>query len=300
MSISVIVTTVSLGGLDILFNSLAEQVGAPEFEVVLADEWHEQRDQYVFDRMGDEFFAARGFKVKHVPITKRQDFIDHCNGWNTGLRVAEGELICFLNDYIWVYPGYLADHWRVYKECSGYSMVGYLDRYPWPRTATTVFGDSDLWWTAFAQELTVERAGFYFSHVTPFYQERKGGWVGDPVPGTPYRSIPGNLFYASLNESIPMAVLKDLNGWDERYDGGYASNDIDLGVRASMIGWKFLLKPTVNFKIGQASMPRPVKTVVKPQLRTPEENYRVFQQKVERMARGEEPVRVSKGYGCWE
>lgn len=300
MSISVVVNTVSLGGLDMLFNSLAEQVDSPPFEVVLVDEWYDHRGQLVFERVGDEFFTARGFKVKHVPVVKKQPFRDDCNGWNTGLRAAEGELICFLTDYNWVYPAYLEDHWRIYKACPGYSMIGYCDRYPWPRTATTIYGDGDLWWTAFAQEMTPERAAYYFSHVDPVYHERRGNYRGPAVAGTQYNELPGNLYYAGLNESIPLAVLKELNGWDERYDGGYASCDVDIGVRANMLGWKFLLNPTVTCRIGQASTPRPVKTVVKPQLRTPEENYAMFQHRVAAISAQAEMVRVPVGWGCWE
>jgi hypothetical protein len=288
MSVSVVTTTVSFGGLDMLFNSMSWQSKAVPFEIVLADEWYGERKDLLAERLRNEY---AGLSVKHIPIPKKQNFIDHCNGWNTGLRAAEGELVCFLNDYFWAYPDYIRDHWEVYTRTRGYSMIGYCDRFAYPPLATE---DTWTWWTAFAEEMTAARAQDYFSHTAPFYQERKGGTfkAGDPVPG--------HLFYASLNESIPLAVLKALNGWDERYDGGYASNDVDLGVRANMIGWRFVLNPTINFKIGQASMPRHMRTVVKPHHRSPQENHQRFLNRIEAISQGREPLRVPAGWGAFE
>ena len=301
MSISVIMTTASMGGLDMLFNSLAAQADPPEFEVVIADEWYHERNKFLkFPwNVSEDILSKFNDRVKHVPITKRVNYIDHCNGWNTGLRAAEGELVCFINDYFWLYPNYLRDHWDIYKRYSGYSMIGYCDRYPWPAMKLSVKTE-DVWWTAFQQEFTAERAAHYFQCTHPIYHERKGGHQGEPVPGCPFNRLPGSLFYASLNESIPMAVLKELNGWDERYDGGYASNDVDLGVRAELVGWKFLLNPTVNCKIGMYGIQRPVHTLVKPQVRSPQDNHQLFKDRMWKVASGQEPARVPAGHGAWE
>jgi hypothetical protein len=301
MSISVITTTASMGGLDMLFYSVACAIARVDVpvEIIIADEWHKERARYpYFDglQLTNRFGTThKAINFKHVPVQHKGNYIDHGAGWNSGLRAAEGELICFLNDYFWVYPDYLRDHWEVYKTVPGYSMTGYCDRYAWPKVKERQEPE-DVWWTAFEEEFTPERWERFKQENKPIYQERKGNCLGPPVPGTPYRQMPGTLFYASLNESIPMAVLKEINGWDERYDKGYASNDIDLGCRAELAGWKFLLKPTVNCKIGAFGIPRPIKTKVKPQLRPPDENYRMFQRRMEAIRQGE-PIAVPEGMG---
>jgi len=290
MSISVITTTISLGGLDMLINSMKAQVDAPQFEVIYVDEWHEARKRFV-----DDYFIPA---FRHVPPTPH-DYIDHCAGWNTGLRHAEGELICFLNDYIWAYPYYLRDHWNIYKNLSGYSASGYLDRYPWP-----AMNDSkeieDVWWTSFTDEFTAERARHYFDCVEPVYRERKGGMQGERIGETEMFRMPGDKWYASLNDSIPLAVLKEINGWDERFDGGYASQDIHIGIRAEMVGWKFCLLPTCNYKIGVYGLPRLAHSIVKPWQRSAEDNPRMFVERIAAIREGRESVRTPSPWGAWE
>ena len=301
MSVSVITSTASLGSLDMLFNSMACQIGGVAWEIVIADEWYESRSKFLHDYLIHHYRGIPGCAcVKHVPIEK-QDYVNHCKGWNTGLRAAEGKLVCFLNDYFWVYPEYIKDHWDIYKTMPGYSMTGYVDRYGWPPLKKSERVE-DIWWSTFDPEFTPEVAYKFFKENAPIYCERKGDQKGDSIPGTPYHRLPAAFWYASLNESIPMEVLQELNGWDERYDRGYASNDIDLGIRAQVIGWKFLIKPTINYKIGVQSIPRPwpVKTIKKPQLRTPAENYQMFLQRVERICQFKESPKTPQGFGAWE
>jgi len=96
---------------------------------------------------------------------------------------------------------------------------------------------------------------------------------------------------------MPMQTLRDLNGWDERYCGGYGSNDIDLGTRANHIGHRFALNPHVRLKkltlSGQAQIPGKMK----PKVRTPEDNYRFFQARRQAITEGKENPRVPEGWG---
>lgn len=128
----------------------------------------------------------------------------------------------------------------------------------------------------------------------PVYRERRGLRGIVHLDGTV--EIPGDFAYM-IGESMPMQTLRDLNGWDERYCGGYGSNDIDLGTRANHIGHRFALNPHVRLKkltlSGQAQIPGKMK----PKVRTPEDNYRFFQARRQAITEGKENPRVPEGWG---
>ena len=109
----------------------------------------------------------------------------------------------------------------------------------------------------------------------------------------------GEYVYFTLNESIPLGVLKELNGFDERLNGAYGNNDRDLGARANMIGWKFMVNPgSIVCKLGnRATAHEKLPGLKKGAIRTVEDNYRIVSEKLARIARGEESARTPDGWG---
>jgi len=253
------------------------------FELIVVDELYELRAGLL---------ENTGLNVKHLPPRIRHDFYDNSHGWNTGLRVAEGELVTFVVDFCWLYPDFLLDHWGYYKTCLGFSMSGYVDRYQ-PPPLRSYESDQEVAYSIFNQPIN----GSWFQGKWPEYRERKGGAGVLHADGT--IEMPGAKVYM-LNDSIPLSVLKELNGWDEAYDNGYGGNDVDLAVRANLLGWKFRLNPSsVIHKLGTPCSSRVFPGMKKPKARTPEQNFEMFKKRIQAISEGREPIAVPSGRGAW-
>lgn len=291
MSISIIWTSNRLGGMDVLFHSLERQnFDLNQVEVILVDEFFDERYPTLIGKFKE--LSPRPAQLIHVPPDERHDYIDDTHGYNTGLRRASGELIMFMTDHIWLELNCLRLHWETYRNFSGYSATGLLDRFSFPKLKAS---GEDFTWSAFAEEFTADLADRWFEKNEPYYKERKGAIIesDDHI-----YELPGGKFYAALNESIPMSVLREVNGWDEIYNGGYAVNDIDLGTRANMAGWKFLLIPkSINKKFGGHGISDVIPTKRKIKLRTSEDNYAMWQREMKRIGAGERTYKSLEG--CW-
>lgn len=296
MKISVICSTVRLGGLDLLFNSLEAQAFlAEDYEIILVDSWYEERKDPVSK-------ASKRINVNlvHIPPKHNHGYYDDNTGWNTGLAVASGELVMFQVDYSWLAKNCLAAHWGVYVNNRGFTLTGVVDRMPYPALKPVAeLAPEHSWWSVFKTEMTSGVADTFFTLVEPLYRERKGQ-NSDQDPSKVYE-LPGDKFYAALNESIPMKILKELNGWDERQDGGYGSNDILMGMKANLVGHKFMVAPAlVNWKFGQPNTAQNwIPGKYKKKVRQPEDNYRFYEDTIQRIKDGKESVRTPLGWGAW-
>lgn len=286
MKISVVVVTARLGGLDVLVNSLRaqEDIVPGDWELILVDDWYDERVGMI-----------AGLNVKHLR-PKDNAYLDPCHANNLAYRHAQGELIVFFSDMLWAHPRFLADHWNVYQKYPGYTLSGFLDRCPMPQLKPQIDTENSKW-SIFAEEFTKERAFIHFLDE-PEYRERKGGIRG--VQFGDFFEMNGEFVYFNV-DSMPLAVLKDLNGLDERYDGGYGICDIDLGWRANRIGWKFIASDglAVCKKLGMrgalVNLPRKPKAETK----SVEQLRRFFETKKDLIRCGKETVSVPPGYGAW-
>lgn len=292
MRISIVLVTARLGGLDVFFHSLSTQIfDLEECEVIIVDEFFEERRGYMWRISSHAPRWVYGKpRVIHLPPDEPRDYYDACHANNSGLRRATGELVVFLGDNNWMHHLFLAEHWRIFKGWPGYSMSGYVDRYPIPKIKThpeALRNWNKVWWTIYEREMDVKRAQTYFNTVSVDYQERKGGHNGDKIRGCQFREVPGNLFYGALNDSVPLDVLKQLNGWDEDYDGAYGAADIDLGTRANLAGWKFMCNPDiVNYKLGQRAAAVNIPGGGKKLVRPDGTNLELYYQKIEKIRQG--------------
>ena len=289
MDISVILTSARFGGFDILFFSMLAQEFDGNFEVIVCDEYYEERHFNIFEkyRCGPE---STVFEFIHVPSKRYCRIYDDSLGVNTALVVASGELVVILADYTWAPPNYLQAHWDFYKANPGWSMSCYLDRCSLPPMKDEPYSIERDWWSVFQEDF----APTWFDGKEPIYRERRGS-VGK-IHEDGKVEIPGDFIYL-LGDSVPLAVVKELGGIDERYVGGYGSNDVDFGVRANHIGHRWALNPHVKLKkltlSGQAQIPGKAK----PKVRTPEDNYRFFQARRQAIMDGKESPRVPSGWG---
>lgn len=284
MKASVVLTSVNFGGLDLLVHSFAQQtMPVSDYEVVFVDEFWEQRKGLL---------PSPPFV--HIPPRVRKDVHDNASAINTAIAAASGELIIFIVDYCWLYPEFLADHWRIYEESGrAWSMSGYFDRYEYPPICGI---DNHTRYSAFEREFDANFAKDFFATHEPTYRERKGGAGIQHADGK--IEMPGDKIYL-INDSIPMRVLRLMNGVDERYDGIYAVFDIDTGMRANLCGHKFLLNP--NSVVARFGMPgvKPIPGVTKKKTGTPDEARQFLSERIDKINKGEELVAVPGEYGAF-
>ena len=288
MKISLIYETASLGGLDMLWESVRFQTMLSEdFELIIVDDWHKQRQDALAD-----YLQGSDLRCTHIPPKQTGVSYHNSASFNTGLALAMGELVIFLVDFVWLPEDFLEWHWRFYQEHPGYSLSAYVDRYKYPPIVDGKLTIFDEWFDrAYAEKWLVDG--------NLIYQERKGGTLNREIARGVYE-MSGNRIYM-LGDSVPLAVMKELNGWDERYDGGYSCNDLDIGLRANMLGWKFavdLTAPTLK-KLGDKSMAHLLPTIKTEFVRQPEDNYRMFQERIKAINEGREPIAVPDGRGAW-
>ena len=149
------------------------------------------------------------------------------NARNTGLIHCDGELVVFLDDFCWVPPRWLEEHWITYKR-TPYTMIGAgkavkyipnkyyeLDQLPPPNVGDNVEG-------AFIRNLAQFK-------------------VSDTRGSNSLRKCSGGWFY-TMNASAPLDKIVYVNGFDEEYDLT-SEEDIDLGVRLGRAGCKFFYRP---------------------------------------------------------
>jgi glycosyltransferase involved in cell wall biosynthesis len=139
-----------------------------------------------------------------------------CNGRNTGLMFAKGELIVFHDDCCQLYPDWLEKHVKWLEQ-------GYLVAGNW-----IAFQDTDD---------SIKGITGGKGIVGVYGWEHRSKIVKEP------KIVTAGWLYGG-NFSFPLKVAIDINGFDERCDGEMGQDDIDFGFRAERKGYKVMYDPT--------------------------------------------------------
>lgn len=277
VKISVIITSFRFGGIDIMLGGLKDQT-LRDFELVFVDELFNRRRGEVED------YAERlGVPLVHIPAKPHRNPsnpIHLCEGWNKGLTHARGKLVMCNNDYMWLPPTCLERHWIV-QERFGFRVVcgGIMNHYDhWP------LGDPEGLLTVFDRphegppERLLKLDDRFPHHV---------GVVKYPDTRS------GNLF---PNCTLPLGLILELNGFDERYDAGHGFQDDEFTTRARLKGATRLVDTAnENRHVDHsfAPMPREYTPI----------NIKLYQELMEKVARGVDATRAPNPfdlYKLWE
>lgn len=103
--ISIIFVTNREGALEVLHENLKRQTHK-DFEVIVADELYGQRT-----------YPANTYRVKHfLPRPKESGDVWNLNkAYNDALSKVEGELVVFLQDFIWIPSNGLERFWEIFE-----------------------------------------------------------------------------------------------------------------------------------------------------------------------------------------
>ena len=209
MKISISFATIRYGWLENTFRCLGQQtLPHNEWKLIMIDDTPEDRSEQVI-----ELAKKENINIKWMRSKKNYWKFNRMlgNARNTGFVHSDGELIVFLDDYTWIPPTFLEEHWKIYKQTKN-AVIG--------RVKAVTYKDN----IKDSSELEVigedNRYEQILSKGNSYLQDAPYAW-----------------FY-TFNSSAPLANIIKINGFDEEFDCT-GEDDIDLGERLSRIGTKF-------------------------------------------------------------
>lgn len=261
--LSVIVPTNRVGGLDLLFESLAAQTFT-DFELCLSDGIYKHRSALVAQRA-----AGYRFPVKHIDPCGQFPLTEFCRTENAAIDVAIGQVAVFLADYTWCPPDLLATHaaFHIQHRPSGFMLPQDYYEIPALHPSFQPYGQGDVdryvadleaghlervMWSIFADPIRRDR-------LVGFWPDRAGYAGADPKLKSELAELPvgdRQMYFHAKNESVPLAAIRSIDGFDENLDGTNGYQDSDFADRLTVkagIQWFGARTP-----IAQILNPRPV------------------------------------------
>lgn len=210
MKVSLLYVTNRPGGMDILKGNLDRQTFR-DFEVIMVD--GRARDM----AMLTVFLNGVGPHFRQFCEPRPGVWGAH----NEGLRHCAGELVVFLQDYIWIRADGIARFVAAQETRPGfYTGIGNVGEGP-ERVQDG--------------ELTIWRDFYYGPPERVRWEDpRLGGWQGEIVEVTPD-------LWENNWACAPRDALIDLGGFDEGFESGWGWAEKDLAARAQMLGHKLYM-----------------------------------------------------------
>lgn len=277
MRVTVLCPTMRVGGLDVLFDSLARQT-CMDFELVLVDGVHAWRKSLVKKRA-----KKYPFPVTHVPPRDNPFPRNcYCRYVNTGIAHARGELVLFLCDYSWLSTDTVERHARYHEgNKNGLLMLDYsYTELPPVRNAFPGYGPK----VSHAEnpvehERIINEAGHTYLGDLQAGRLNSVMWslFKRPIDFDGILELPQTLRHHKSpgpqdrswctlkNESIPTEALLDINGLDETFDDSHLYQDTEVSYRLtdrgmtwhSVLGGEVLVvnpRPIFNAKLVERPM----------------------------------------------
>ena len=229
--ISVLTCSNRPGGVDVTWYSLKRQTFR-DFEWVFYDALYEKRQKEVAG------FTKHDPRVKHYKQSPKdpqaKTWLAHAE--NGAIKRAQGELIVFLQDFIYIQPDALEKFWIQYQSNGKHFVTGVGGQYDNP--GVNDIADPDGTFTVFDK---------------PFRDVPMNKVWQDPRQrtdlGSFYQCYPPDW---EMNFCMcPKQMLYDIGGIDESYDFiGFAFDNCSVAERASMLGYiPFIDQTNESFSI---------------------------------------------------
>lgn len=234
--ISVLYNTIRPGGFDILKNTLDKQTER-DFEVVIVDGWKGEREQEVFEYLQD-------YKVTYLKgLPKLNNDVWTLNkDYNFGLSHCSGELIIFIQDYLWIPHDGFEMLLETYLQYPTALVTGHGHKAMYPNKSDNLNGTLSIWHTPNREKPTG------MSEIE-----------GRTINGFGIEKV-GFLEWEMNFASAPKKVLDDIGGFDEDMDEYYSGDNVVVACKAEKAGSKILLHKDIKI-VGfnqDAFFPRPL------------------------------------------
>lgn len=228
MKVSVIcITARQKPGLGRLLDSLLEQHFPKEhFELVYGDRLWEDREEAVL-----EMLEESGLNYKYVRDIPNQPGPCPAGARNACVDVAEGDWILSIDDLTFLEPDTIQRHYALYRE--GFDAVAgsYLES----------VADWDK------EGVQTERPALVIDWRNTDGRVTNEGGIVSPDDHTIW------MAWWGLHTAFSKKAWKEINGYDEVFDGVYGMEDIDFGHRLKMSGCAMAWEPTLLVKCDKGS-----------------------------------------------
>lgn len=210
MKVSIIYPTARYGGLDILKHSMEHQTHK-DLEVIILDELHRFPIEMQSDYVSYNFVTP--------PVKKPEMFWNLSASLNAGCRVATGELIVLLQDYIWVPPTGIEKYVKKVEQEGPCLITGVGHQYKEPNYVDNPKGEYSCW---------NQWPGEPHGDLTFFDPRMKDGGfsVCNPVEWE------GNWSCFSKE------AWTKIGGFDEDFDAGWGYDNVNFSERAQLAGYQ--------------------------------------------------------------
>ncbi len=287
--VSIILPTNRVGGLDITFETLAQQ-SLPDFELILVDHLYPWRKDIVAQEASRYSFAFKHVQPFNDPFPEQA--YQRC--LNSGLIHASGDVALVVCDYTSFPSDLVEKHSLFHAETRRpRALLGTMQLATTPQIATdfplgrhgagTIEEHRRVWANSVTRTAAIKKwcenymADLTVGSLAPFmWSVFQKPWMNDQLPNLdifhkePKMSFPEGLvdpFACNLkNDSFPLQKLIDLNGFDEDFDRGHTYQDTEIAKRLTYLGVEFHIRPQINVTVIDAHHLVTIRKIERPEI----------------------------------
>ena len=207
MKVSILLRIHRYGGLDVLYNSMVQQIfPKDDFEIIICDKLYDYRKDLVAEKFKD-------FNVVHFKPKIISEYYMQSAPLNDCLERASGELSIVVGDYTYCQPEWIQRHWLYHlgKFCVCSPQVIY--------GLPPLNSNLKQCWSTFREDFDL----IMFKTLPQF--------MLDPKLNINYNQIVGHNFWYNRNESFPTQWARDIGGWNEEYDKSTSFENKEFALR---------------------------------------------------------------------
>lgn len=221
MFTSIVIPTARFGGIDIIDQCLSQQT-YKNFEVIIADELHRG---YLHLRELPRFDGVNKLvKFINPPPKKKGAYWNLDGSMNAAIRIARGDMIVSIQDYIWVPPQGIHKFINRMHEEWPCLITGVGHQYKFPEKPDNLKGDYSIW-----NQFPGEPSGELVFSDPRLKDKRKGFYLCNPVEW-------------ELNWCcFPRKVWETIGGFDEDFDASWGYDNVNFAERAQLAGFNIFI-----------------------------------------------------------
>lgn len=213
--VSVITCTARVAPLAVSAAALRAQ-SLRDFEWIVIDDLYPQRSELL-----KQLALVHHLTIRYAPPYKLVSHFGYASAANTAIAMAAGRVCYFMMDYTIPAPWTIERHVLVHEGLGPRTLVSGRTFVPKP-----AWTDEETWKPEWEGEHAWQHDG----------RDRWQYLSQDEVGANCHRSLCSELWWAGRDDSAPTALLRELGGLEELFDGGHGYQDSEFGVRVAMLG----------------------------------------------------------------